>query len=199
MFEEPIVAALAFQHNSVSVFATSPEPLSSEHGGIQKGVSKRRASLGAFPSGVCGGSSVPFCLAFVFWKLSCLAPADTFFLLIVLSISLMLAVKSVQQERNNLSVWCFPWFLMLGLLSNRKLRKTSLVCLFARDQDTYLRGQGLLPVFSCRSCARSPAESIVNRVREIGETFCHSYTQPTDELPGSHIGRKVKCVGCSRT
>lgn len=70
MFEEPIVAALAFQHNSVSVFATSPEPLSSEHGGIQKGVSKRRASLGAFPSSVCGGSSVPFCLAFVFFESS---------------------------------------------------------------------------------------------------------------------------------
>ncbi|XP_052539710.1 retinoblastoma-like protein 1 isoform X2 [Tympanuchus pallidicinctus] len=43
----------------------------------------------------------------------------------------------------------------------------------------------LLAVFE--SCARSPAESIMNRVREIGETFCHSYTQPTDELPGSHI------------
>ncbi|NXS59792.1 RBL1 protein, partial [Brachypteracias leptosomus] len=37
------------------------------------------------------------------------------------------------------------------------------------------------------SCARSPLESIVSRVREIGETFCRSYTQPTDEQPGSHI------------
>ncbi|NWY04982.1 RBL1 protein, partial [Nothoprocta ornata] len=37
------------------------------------------------------------------------------------------------------------------------------------------------------SCARSPMESIVNRVKEIGETFCRSYTQPTDEQPGSHI------------
>ncbi|POI31495.1 hypothetical protein CIB84_004754, partial [Bambusicola thoracicus] len=43
----------------------------------------------------------------------------------------------------------------------------------------------LMAIFE--SCARNPAESIVNRVREIGETFCHSYTQPTDELPGSHI------------
>ncbi|XP_021272644.1 retinoblastoma-like protein 1 isoform X1 [Numida meleagris] len=43
----------------------------------------------------------------------------------------------------------------------------------------------LMTIFE--SCARSPAESIMNRVREIGETFCHSYTQPTDELPGSHI------------
>ncbi|NXU89872.1 RBL1 protein, partial [Xiphorhynchus elegans] len=37
------------------------------------------------------------------------------------------------------------------------------------------------------SCARSPMESIVSRVKEIGETFCCSYTQSTDEQPGSHI------------
>ncbi|XP_010210881.1 PREDICTED: retinoblastoma-like protein 1 [Tinamus guttatus] len=37
------------------------------------------------------------------------------------------------------------------------------------------------------SCARSPMESIVNRVKEIGETFCRSYTRSTDEQPGSHI------------
>ncbi|NXA41534.1 RBL1 protein, partial [Eudromia elegans] len=37
------------------------------------------------------------------------------------------------------------------------------------------------------SCARSPMESIVARVKEIGETFCRSYTQSTDEQPGSHI------------
>ncbi|NXJ03437.1 RBL1 protein, partial [Odontophorus gujanensis] len=43
----------------------------------------------------------------------------------------------------------------------------------------------LMTIFE--SCARSPAESIMNRVREIGEVFCHSYTQTTDELPGSHI------------
>ncbi|XP_050169577.1 retinoblastoma-like protein 1 isoform X3 [Myiozetetes cayanensis] len=37
------------------------------------------------------------------------------------------------------------------------------------------------------SCARSPMESITSRVKEIGETFCCSYTQSTDEQPGSHI------------
>ncbi|XP_077043541.1 retinoblastoma-like protein 1 isoform X7 [Agelaius phoeniceus] len=37
------------------------------------------------------------------------------------------------------------------------------------------------------SCARSPLESIVSRVKEIGETFCCCYTQSTDEQPGSHI------------
>ncbi|NXF09140.1 RBL1 protein, partial [Smithornis capensis] len=37
------------------------------------------------------------------------------------------------------------------------------------------------------SCARSPLESIVSRVRELGDTFCCSYTQSTEEQPGSHI------------
>ncbi|NXR47039.1 RBL1 protein, partial [Hippolais icterina] len=37
------------------------------------------------------------------------------------------------------------------------------------------------------SCARSPLESIMSRVKEIGEAFCCSYTQSTDEQPGSHI------------
>ncbi|KAM9527757.1 retinoblastoma-like protein 1 isoform 2-T2 [Guaruba guarouba] len=37
------------------------------------------------------------------------------------------------------------------------------------------------------SCARSPMESIMSRVKEIGEKFCCSYTQSTDEQPGSHI------------
>ncbi|XP_017602449.1 PREDICTED: retinoblastoma-like protein 1 isoform X3 [Corvus brachyrhynchos] len=37
------------------------------------------------------------------------------------------------------------------------------------------------------SCARSPMESIMSRVKEIGETFCCRYTQSTDEQPGSHI------------
>ncbi|XP_064023371.1 retinoblastoma-like protein 1 isoform X3 [Pogoniulus pusillus] len=43
----------------------------------------------------------------------------------------------------------------------------------------------LLALFE--SCARSPLESIVSRVREVGETFCCSYTQPTEQQPGSHI------------
>ncbi|XP_038015370.1 retinoblastoma-like protein 1 isoform X5 [Motacilla alba alba] len=37
------------------------------------------------------------------------------------------------------------------------------------------------------SCARSPLESIMSRVKEIGETFCCCYIQSTDEQPGSHI------------
>ncbi|XP_035749405.1 retinoblastoma-like protein 1 isoform X2 [Egretta garzetta] len=43
----------------------------------------------------------------------------------------------------------------------------------------------LITIFE--SCARSPMESIMSRVKEIGETFCRSYTQSTDEQPGSHI------------
>ncbi|XP_069727828.1 retinoblastoma-like protein 1 isoform X1 [Phaenicophaeus curvirostris] len=38
-----------------------------------------------------------------------------------------------------------------------------------------------------KSCARSPMQSIMSRVKEIGETFCRSYTQSTDKQPGSHI------------
>ncbi|NXN98117.1 RBL1 protein, partial [Rhinopomastus cyanomelas] len=38
-----------------------------------------------------------------------------------------------------------------------------------------------------KSCARNPLEGIVSRVKELGERFCRSYTQPTDEQPGSHI------------
>lgn len=37
------------------------------------------------------------------------------------------------------------------------------------------------------SCVRNPTENIVNRVKEIGEAFCRSYTQSTDDQPGSHI------------
>ncbi|XP_075624427.1 retinoblastoma-like protein 1 [Balearica regulorum gibbericeps] len=43
----------------------------------------------------------------------------------------------------------------------------------------------LITIFE--SCARSPLESIISRVKEIGETFCRSYTQSTHEQPGSHI------------
>ncbi|XP_065547432.1 retinoblastoma-like protein 1 isoform X1 [Lathamus discolor] len=43
----------------------------------------------------------------------------------------------------------------------------------------------LIAIFE--SCARSPMGSIMSRVKEIGEKFCCSYTQSTDEQPGSHI------------
>ncbi|XP_074914075.1 retinoblastoma-like protein 1 isoform X2 [Buteo buteo] len=43
----------------------------------------------------------------------------------------------------------------------------------------------LITIFE--SCARSPMGSIMSRVKEIGEMFCRSYTQSTDEQPGSHI------------
>ncbi|XP_064888769.1 retinoblastoma-like protein 1 isoform X2 [Columba livia] len=43
----------------------------------------------------------------------------------------------------------------------------------------------LIAIFE--SCARSPVGSVMSRVKEIGETFCRSYTQSTAEQPGSHI------------
>uniref|UniRef100_A0A8B9MR59 Retinoblastoma-like protein 1 n=1 Tax=Accipiter nisus TaxID=211598 RepID=A0A8B9MR59_9AVES len=53
--------------------------------------------------------------------------------------------------------------------------------------DIYLYKQGFFFVSCFRSCARSPMGSIMSRVKEIGEMFCRSYTQSTDEQPGSHI------------
>ncbi|NXY48987.1 RBL1 protein, partial [Ceuthmochares aereus] len=43
----------------------------------------------------------------------------------------------------------------------------------------------LIAIF--KACARSPMQSIMSRVKEMGETFCRSYTQSTDKQPGSHI------------
>ncbi|KAM7150635.1 retinoblastoma-like protein 1 isoform 3-T8 [Macrochelys suwanniensis] len=43
----------------------------------------------------------------------------------------------------------------------------------------------LIAIFE--SCVCNPIESIMNRVKEIGEAFCQSYTQSTDDQPGSHI------------
>ncbi|KAM4692501.1 retinoblastoma-like protein 1 [Rhinophrynus dorsalis] len=43
----------------------------------------------------------------------------------------------------------------------------------------------LIHVF--KSCARNPMETIINTVRDIGQTFCHHYTQSTADQAGSHI------------
>uniref|UniRef100_K7GE50 RB transcriptional corepressor like 1 n=1 Tax=Pelodiscus sinensis TaxID=13735 RepID=K7GE50_PELSI len=39
------------------------------------------------------------------------------------------------------------------------------------------------------SCIRNPMDSIMNTVKEIGETFCRSYTQSINDQPGSHIDK----------
>ncbi|CAH1277584.1 RBL1 [Branchiostoma lanceolatum] len=36
-------------------------------------------------------------------------------------------------------------------------------------------------------CSRNPQESISSRIKEMGEQFCTSYTQPSEDHPGSHI------------
>nr|XP_034979199.1 retinoblastoma-like protein 1 isoform X2 [Zootoca vivipara] len=43
----------------------------------------------------------------------------------------------------------------------------------------------LIAIFE--SCIQNPVETIMNRVKEIGEVFCQSYTRSTDDQPGSHI------------
>ncbi|XP_072541051.1 retinoblastoma-like protein 1 isoform X2 [Salminus brasiliensis] len=43
----------------------------------------------------------------------------------------------------------------------------------------------LLQIFA--SCSRCPTESILNRVKTLGETFKEGYTKQTDDLPGAHM------------
>ncbi|XP_016143167.1 retinoblastoma-like protein 1 [Sinocyclocheilus grahami] len=43
----------------------------------------------------------------------------------------------------------------------------------------------LVHVFN--SCSRNPTESILNRVKTMGERFKQAYTKPTDDLPGAHM------------
>ncbi|KAJ8302946.1 hypothetical protein KUTeg_019342 [Tegillarca granosa] len=42
----------------------------------------------------------------------------------------------------------------------------------------------LLELFN--TCTRNPKDVIVERVKEMGETFCTNYVQPTDTHPGAH-------------
>ncbi|XP_036427481.1 retinoblastoma-like protein 1 [Colossoma macropomum] len=43
----------------------------------------------------------------------------------------------------------------------------------------------LLQIF--KSCSRDPTETILNRVKTLGETFKQGYTKQTDDLPGAHM------------
>uniref|UniRef100_A0A671SRC1 Retinoblastoma-like protein 1 n=1 Tax=Sinocyclocheilus anshuiensis TaxID=1608454 RepID=A0A671SRC1_9TELE len=42
------------------------------------------------------------------------------------------------------------------------------------------------------SCSRNPTESILNRVKTMGERFKQAYTKPTDDLPGAHMKNRLK-------
>ncbi|XP_067904818.1 retinoblastoma-like protein 1 isoform X2 [Heterodontus francisci] len=48
----------------------------------------------------------------------------------------------------------------------------------------------LLQLFN--SCSRNPIEAVMARVKEMGETFCQHYTQPTENQAGSHIDFAIK-------
>uniref|UniRef100_UPI00398E8CBC retinoblastoma-like protein 2 isoform X2 n=1 Tax=Pristiophorus japonicus TaxID=55135 RepID=UPI00398E8CBC len=48
----------------------------------------------------------------------------------------------------------------------------------------------LLQIF--RSCSRDPTQSILNRVKEMGEIFCHHYTQSTKDHSGFSIDYATK-------
>ncbi|KAL6458547.1 hypothetical protein MHYP_G00337770 [Metynnis hypsauchen] len=43
----------------------------------------------------------------------------------------------------------------------------------------------LLQIF--KSCSRDPTETILSRVKTLGETFKQGYTKQTDDLPGAHM------------
>uniref|UniRef100_A0A8C1JMJ2 Retinoblastoma-like 1 (p107) n=1 Tax=Cyprinus carpio TaxID=7962 RepID=A0A8C1JMJ2_CYPCA len=45
--------------------------------------------------------------------------------------------------------------------------------------------EALVQIFN--SCSRNPTESILNRVKTMGERFKQAYTKPTDDLPGAHM------------
>ncbi|XP_038662651.1 retinoblastoma-like protein 2 [Scyliorhinus canicula] len=48
----------------------------------------------------------------------------------------------------------------------------------------------LLQIF--RSCSRDPTQSVLNRVKEMGEIFCHHYTQSTKDHSGFSIDNTTK-------
>ncbi|XP_059507643.1 retinoblastoma-like protein 2 isoform X1 [Stegostoma tigrinum] len=50
----------------------------------------------------------------------------------------------------------------------------------------------LLQIF--RSCSRDPTQSVLNRVKEMGEIFCHHYTQSTKDHSGFSIDSTTKCL-----
>lgn len=43
---------------------------------------------------------------------------------------------------------------------------------------------------SCRSCSRDPTDSILARVKSLGQTFREHYSKDSEDSPGSHIGTK---------
>lgn len=45
-----------------------------------------------------------------------------------------------------------------------------------------------------RSCSRNPSESILARVKKLGQTFKEHYSLDTEDLPGSHIGTNTKAL-----
>lgn len=46
-----------------------------------------------------------------------------------------------------------------------------------------------------RSCSRNPSESILARVKKLGQTFKEHYSLDSEDMPGSHIGTDTN--GCS--
>lgn len=45
-----------------------------------------------------------------------------------------------------------------------------------------------------RSCSRNPSESILARVKKLGQTFKEHYSLDTEDMPGSHIGTNTNAL-----
>lgn len=116
----------------------------SEYGGTQKEPLQMESFSGSF----CQiwfllnhdrGSSVPFCLTFVFWKLSWALTACSYWIhfspesaIVPLNFSYVGSKIYTAGDKTIFPCDLFPLvFMILGLLSNRKLGRTSVVCLFA--------------------------------------------------------------------
>lgn len=95
-----------------------------------------------------------------------------------------------------------PFWLLKALFSPFTLVK---VC--AETASHCATGQVLLffstkcSMFLCRccyrSCSRNPIESILARVKKLGQTFKEHYSLDSEDMPGSHIGTNTN--GCSPT
>ncbi|XP_043563463.1 retinoblastoma-like protein 2 [Chiloscyllium plagiosum] len=82
---------------------------------------------------------------------------------------------------------CFP------LLATKKYAIYRLVQFFSQQYVTstlMTDFERLLQIF--RSCSRDPTQSVLNRVKEMGEIFCHHYTQSTKDHSGFSIDSTIR-------
>lgn len=124
--------------------------------------------------GCLSGSVVVFFFFFLFCFLKQAAGLDT-----------GLSMKSQRPDSPDLSVDAFVFSDLICLF----------VCLFFERKWT-INDAFVLCFVSllrlCRSCSRDPTETILSRLKTLGQTFKEHYTKSTQDTTGSHIGRPVQ-------